>query len=53
MVLQKELELKFEVDPATLRRLNEIPLIKPLNKRPKHATETSVYFDNGSSIRKA
>src|SRR5215831_7611032 len=47
MVLQKELELKFEVDPATLRRLNEIPLIKPLNKRPKHATETSVYFDNG------
>src|SRR5262245_5623520 len=46
MVLQKELELKFEVEPTTLRRLNRIPVIKALNKRPQHATEASVYFDN-------
>src|SRR5262245_39613900 len=46
MVLQKELELKFEVDPTTLRRLNRIPMIKGLNTRPKYATEASVYFDN-------
>jgi triphosphatase len=46
MVLQKELELKFEVEPTTLRRLKKIPEIRALNKRPKYATETSVYFDN-------
>src|SRR5262245_24782991 len=46
MLLQKELELKFEVEPTTLQRLKKIPVIKALNKRPKHATETSVYFDN-------
>jgi triphosphatase len=46
MVLQKELELKFEVEPTILRRLNKIPMIKALNKRPKYATEASVYFDN-------
>jgi len=46
MVPQKELELKFEVEPTTLRRLNRIPMIKALNKRPQHATEASVYFDN-------
>src|SRR5262245_55058805 len=46
MVLQKELELKFEVEPTTLRRLNRIPVIKALSKRPKYATEASVYFDN-------
>jgi hypothetical protein len=46
MVPQKELELKFEVEPTILRRLNKIPVIKGLNKRPKYATEASVYFDN-------
>src|SRR5262245_62086410 len=46
MLLQKELELKFEVEPTTLRRLNRIQVIKGLNKRPKYATEASVYFDN-------
>src|SRR4029453_19119908 len=46
MVLQKELELKFEVEPTILQRLNKIPVIKALNKRPKYATEASVYFDN-------
>ena len=46
MVLQKELELKFEVEPTTLRRLNKIPMIKALNERPKYTTEASVYFDN-------
>jgi len=46
MVPQKELELKFEIGPTILRRLNKIPVIKALNKRPKYATEASVYFDN-------
>src|SRR5262245_8403640 len=46
MVLQKELELKFEVEPTTLRRLNSVPVIKALNKGAKYATEASVYFDN-------
>src|SRR5262249_18436802 len=46
MVPQKELELKFEVKPTTLRRLTKIPVIKALNKRPQHATEASVYSDN-------
>src|SRR5262245_3005901 len=46
MVLQKELELKFDIEPTILRRLNKVPMIKALNKRPKYATEASVYFDN-------
>jgi inorganic triphosphatase YgiF len=45
MVPQKEFELKFEVEPSTLRRLNRIQPIKALNKLPEHATEASVYFD--------
>src|SRR5215475_6043315 len=44
MNLQKE--LKFEVEPTTLRRLTKIPVIKSLNKRAKRATAASVYFDN-------
>ena len=45
MVPQKEFELKFEVEPSTLRRLNRIQPIKALNKLPEHATEASVDFD--------
>jgi triphosphatase len=45
MSSQKELEIKLQVDPPTLRRLGRIPLIKTLNKLPKHANEASVYFD--------
>src|SRR5262245_15844293 len=46
MALQKELELKFEVEPTTLRRLTKIPVIKALNGGARRASEASVYFDN-------
>src|SRR5262245_54801350 len=46
MALQKELELKFEVEPTTLRRLTKIPVIKALNRGARRASEASVYFDN-------
>jgi inorganic triphosphatase YgiF len=45
MVPQKELELKFEVEPSALRLLNKIQPIKALNKRPVQTAEASVYFD--------
>src|SRR5262245_13716448 len=46
MALQKELELKFEVEPTTSRRLTKIPVIKALNRGARRASEASVYFDN-------
>jgi inorganic triphosphatase YgiF len=45
MVANKEIELKFEIEPSILRFLRKIPSIKALNKAPKFTTETSVYFD--------
>jgi len=45
MVPQKAVELKFEVQPSTLRLLNWLHLIKALKKAPKRTAETSVYFD--------
>jgi CYTH domain len=42
MIPQKELELKFEVEPSTLRRFQPI---KALKKLPKWTNEASVYFD--------
>jgi inorganic triphosphatase YgiF len=52
MVLNKEIELKFEIEPSILRLLHKIPSIKALNKAPKLTTETSVYFDtNGHKLR--
>jgi triphosphatase len=44
-VAPKEFEIKLAAEPATLRRLNKVPLIKTLRKSPKHAAEVSVYFD--------
>src|SRR5262245_51148262 len=46
MALQKELELKFEVEPTTSRRLTKIRVIKALNRGARRASEASVYFDN-------
>jgi len=52
MVLHKEVELKFEIEPSILRRLNRFPPIKALNKAPKLTTEASVYFDtNGHKLQ--
>jgi inorganic triphosphatase YgiF len=45
MVANKEIELKFEIEPSILRFLRKIPSIRALNKAPKLTTETSVYFD--------
>jgi triphosphatase len=45
MIPQKELELKFEVEPSTLRLLRRFQPIKALKKLPKRTNEASVYFD--------
>jgi triphosphatase len=45
MVAQKELELKFEVEPSAWRLLKKNQRIKALNKRAVQTAEASVYFD--------
>lgn len=45
MLPQKELELKFEVEPSAWRLLNKNQIIKALNKRTVKTAEASVYFD--------
>jgi triphosphatase len=41
----KELEIKLEVAPASLRILEKNPLIHSLRAAPKRASEVSIYFD--------
>jgi triphosphatase len=43
-----EFEVKLEVEPATLRRLNRLRLIKTLKQSPKQASQTTVYFDTAN-----
>ena len=45
MTTPKELEIKLEIAPKSLRILEKIPLIHSLQAARKHATEVSVYFD--------
>src|SRR6516165_8532196 len=46
MVEHKEFELKFNLNPASMPRLQQIPLIRGLKPRSRHpTTEVSVYFD--------
>jgi len=45
MNLPTEFEVKLEVEPASLRRLNKLRLIRTLDQSPKQASQTSVYFD--------
>jgi triphosphatase len=45
MLPQKELELKFEVEPSALRFLDRVQAIKALKRHSKYLKETSVYFD--------
>jgi triphosphatase len=53
MTLPTEFEVKLEVEPATLRRLNKLRLIKTLNQSPKQASQTTVYFDTAKhTLRK-
>ncbi|MGA7486105.1 MAG: CHAD domain-containing protein [Xanthobacteraceae bacterium] len=44
MPVPKEIEIKFELPPASLPRLKKIPLFRR-KKQAKSATEVSVYFD--------
>jgi triphosphatase len=43
MPAPKEIEVKLELAPASLARFKKIPLLR--GRRPKSATEVSVYFD--------
>ena len=46
MVEHKEFEIKLNLNPASLPRLQRIPLIRRLKPRSRHpTTEVSVYFD--------
>ena len=40
--IQKEVEVKLELPPASLRALKKVPLFKT---PPRHTSEVSVYFD--------
>jgi triphosphatase len=48
MKTRKELEIKLELAPASVPRLEQIPLIRAFKARPRRATEVSVYFDTGN-----
>ena len=45
MPTPKEIEIKLELPPASLSRFKKIPLLRGQKRRPKSATEVSVYFD--------
>src|SRR5215468_919897 len=43
--LRKELEVKLDLAPDSLRALKKIPLLRAQNGTPRRRTEISVYFD--------
>lgn len=43
--MPKEVELKLEVAPKSLRALRKMPLLRTLGTPPKRSAEVSVYFD--------
>jgi inorganic triphosphatase YgiF len=45
MPAPKEIEVKLELPSASLPRFKKIPLLRGKKRRPKSATEVSVYFD--------
>jgi len=45
MTVQRELEIKLKLPPASVGRVKKIPLIQALKASPKPSTEVSVYFD--------
>jgi triphosphatase len=45
MPAPKEIEVKLELPSASLPRFKKIPLLRGEERRPKRATEVSVYFD--------
>jgi inorganic triphosphatase YgiF len=44
-MLRKEVEIKLELDAASLPALKKIPLLRALKPTARRATEVSVYFD--------
>jgi inorganic triphosphatase YgiF len=42
---RKEIEVKFDLAPDSLRALKKIPLLRAQNGAPKRRVEVSVYFD--------
>ena len=50
MRAQKELELKLEIEPASLPLLKGIPFVHKLKEAPTHAREVSVYFDTDEHL---
>jgi inorganic triphosphatase YgiF len=44
-IAPKELEVKLELDPASLPALHKIPLLRARKTTPKRSSEVSVYFD--------
>jgi triphosphatase len=50
---QKEVEVKLELRPASLRSIEQVALLKALKAAPKRTAEVSVYFDtNKQTLRK-
>ena len=47
MSAPKEIEVKLELPPASIPRFKKIPILRGQKRRPKSATEVSVYFDTG------
>jgi len=45
MTTPTEIELKFELAPAGLAKLEKIPLLRGLDRKAKRAQQVSVYFD--------
>jgi triphosphatase len=45
MPAPKEIEVKLQLPPASISRIKKIPLLRGQKRRPKSATEVSVYFD--------
>ena len=45
MSTPKEIEIKFELSPATLPRLKKIPLLRAPKGATRRSAEVSVYFD--------
>ena len=52
-IQHKEVEVKLDLAPGSLRALKRVPLLRALKVRPRQAAEVSVYFDtNNHELRK-
>ena len=44
----KEVEVKLDLAPGSLRALKKLPVLRALNVAPRQKAEVSVYFDTDS-----